>query len=533
MPARRKLIVILVVIALLVIGAIAIHSHNQTLAGSAAASGHPAHAAVGSPGGPIPVQAATVETGNLSRTISLTGNIDAFDDVQVSSRISSRVLNPGPLEGTMVRAGQPVIQLDSTDLQANVQQDQASIANAQAQEAEAVQNYNIQLTQATQNVVNARAAANGDQENYLLLARGNRQQDILEAKSQLLGAKATASNALITLNEDKSLYAQGAIAKSVLDTAQTTYDVDAQQAELQNQAYSLELAGYQTEQIRAAKETVNEALATLKNEIANQRQVAVSKAAILADQAVVQQDVAKKAYDVQQVSYATINSPIDGIVADRETAIGQTATPGADLMRIVNVRTVYFEPTVSETDFDQLHVNDPVTVQVDALPGSVFHGRVAALFPAADTTSRLFSLRVVVDDPGYVMRPGMFARGVMTTYSAKDVPLIPNSVLIPANTGNGYTVNTSSSGIVSQGTTMPPMDVVVVGPGDTAQLRPITFSVATMQAVAVTSGLKPGEEIVVVGEQGLANGQKLAVQRNGQTTTSMLTAASASASATQ
>lgn len=519
-PARRKLITMIVVFALLIAGLIGIHEHNIANE-SAAAATRPKAPAVGAPGGPIPVQTATVSTGNLARTISLVGNINALQDVEVSSRISSRVLDPGPLEGTHVTAGQPLIELDAADLEANVRQDEASIANAEQQKAEAIQNYDIQLTQAKQNVVNARAAANADQENYLLLARGNRKQQILEAKSQLLGAQATEHNALITLNEDKTLYAQGAIAKSVLDTAQTTYDVDKQQTELQQQAYSLELAGYQTEQIRAAKETVREAVATLKNEIANERQVAVDKAVILADQATVQQDEAKKFYDEQQVSYATINSPINGIVAARDDAVGETATPGADLMRIVNVRTVYFEPTVSESDFDQIHVNDPVVVHVDALPGMTFSGRVDAMFPAADTTSRLFSLRVMIDDPGYVMRPGMFARGIMTTYYAKNVPIIPNSALVPANTSNGYQVNTSSNGLVSHGTALPPMDVVVVGPNNTALLKPVTVSVATMQAVAITSGLNPGDQLVVTGEQGLKNGQKLSIQSTNQTTSQM------------
>ena len=68
-------------------------------------------------------------------------------------------------------AGDVIVQLDTTDLEANVRQDQAQVLSAQAQVAQAQQNYEIQVTQAKQNVLDAQAAVAAAQQNYLKLLR--------------------------------------------------------------------------------------------------------------------------------------------------------------------------------------------------------------------------------------------------------------------------------------------------------------------------------------------------------------------------
>jgi RND family efflux transporter MFP subunit len=238
----------------------------------------------------------------------------------------------------------------------------------------------------------------------------------------------------------------------------------------------------------------------------------VRRADIQAAQALVSQNRAKMSYDEQQVAYGAIKSPINGLVAARETQPGQMATPGTALVRIVNVRTVYFQPTISDTDVNQVSVGMPVSVQVDGIPGKSFAGRVAAIYPAANTSNRLFTLRVNVDNPNNDLRPGMFARGAVTTQIVRNVPIVPTFALVPATSQSGFAANTSSTAIVSNGTELPSMTVVVVGPNNTAEIRPVTVGMINMQQAAITSGLNAGEQIVVEGQQTLKNGSKLIVE---------------------
>ena len=489
-------------------------------AGAPGGNGHKHHKGSGASGGAnagaapaIPVQTQEVKSGTVSSIVQVTGNVTALHDIQVAAKTSGGVLRVNFREGDLVKKGQVVVEQDTTDLQATVNQDRAQIASDQAKLDQARENYLIQVTQAKQNVLNAQATLNAAAQNYHKLKNGNRPEDILQAEATSAQTKSARDIALITLNRDKELYPQGAIAKSTLDLDQSTYDSDQQLYLKAVAAEKEEKIGYQVEDVRSAEEAVREQQANVKNQIANQRLIAVQRGAVESAQAVLAQDHAKMTYDQTQVSYAIIRSPIDGIVAARETEPGQIATGGTSLMRIVNIDTLYYQPTISETDWQATHNGDAVKVTVDALPGMTFPGHVAALYPAADTTTRVFSLRVYVDNPTHIMRPGMFARGNLITKIARNVPVVPTSALVTAATQVGFEANNSSDAPVSQGMQLPAQQVVVLKPDNTVEVRPVTLGIVTMDQAQIKSGLAVGDQIVVVGQQGLKSGQKVTVNK--------------------
>ncbi len=480
---------------------------------------------VGDPGGSIPVQVAPVQTGTIAASVPVTGNIQALQDVQLSARAAGRVLAVNFREGQVVRAGQVLVQQDTTDLQANVRQAQANIAQAEAnvssniaKVSQARTNYTLQVQTAKAAVAQARAQVASARQNYLKVKGGSRPQQILQGRSQVLLAKANLDNALTVLNRNKSLFAQGAIAKADLDTAQTTYEVQLQTYQNAQQALSLTQAGAQTEDVAAALAQLQQQQAGLSTAVSNQQQVQVRQQDILAAQdavrqarAAVQQQQATLAFNQQQVANAFIKSPIDGIVAAREVEPGQVASPGTNLMRVVGLGSVYYEPTISETDFASTGVGNPVTVQVDALPGKTYQGKVSAVYPAASATNRVFSLRVTVANPGGELRPGMFARGSIITRVARNVPVVPATALVPLASAQGFQANDSSDEPIAQGLQTSAQQVVVLGPNNTAQPRPVKIGIQNQQQAQVTSGLQPGERIVVVGQQGLKQGDKLTI----------------------
>ena len=525
--SRRGIILFLVIVAAIV-GFVVVR-HRQVAASEARGGGQAADSGGGGqsaddggrrggggrggPGGapPTPVQVQPVKSGTIAATVAVTGNIDALHDVQVAAKAPGRVLAVNVREGDLVHAGEVVVEQDTTDLQATVRQDQALMASDQAKLDQARENYAIQQTQARQNVLNSRAALNAAQQNFHKLRGGNRPQDILQSQAATLQAKATRDNALTIYNRDKLLIAQGAIAQATVDTDRTTYESDQALLAKTQAAQTQEEQGYQQEDINSAGEQVREQQANVANQVANQRLVLVSKGAVESALAVLQQDRNKIAFDQQQVNYAIIRSPIDGIVAARETEPGEIASSGGALVRIVNIDTLYYQPTISETDFSGTHVGDPVAVTVDALPGVTSPGRVSAVFPAADPSTRVFTLRVLVENPRHTMRPGMFARGTLTTRVARNVPVIPTSALVTTTNQVGFEANDSSDAPVSQGLQLPAQQVVVVRSDNSAEVRPVTLGIVTMQRAQVTSGLNAGDTIVVVGQQGLKTGDKVSV----------------------
>jgi HlyD family secretion protein len=476
------------------------------------------------PNAALPVEVASVHRSTIASTVQVTGSIQALQDVQLSARISGRVIAVNFREGQLVRAGQVIVQQDTTDLQATAREAEANISQAEANVSSNVAkvsqtktNYLLAVQTAKQSVAQAKAQVASAQQNYLKIKGGARPQQILQGQSQLLLAKANLDNAHTTLNRDKSLFSQGAIAKSDLDTAQTNYDVQVQTYKNQQQSYSLTVQGNQTEDIAAALAQLQQQQANLQTAISNQQTVQLrrdditaAQAALQQARAAVQQQQATLAYDQQQISYASIQSPIDGIVAARETEPGQIASPGTNLMRVVNVKTVYYEPTVYETDFSQTTVGAPVTVQVDALPGRSFSGIVKAVYPAASSGSRQFTLRVAVPNPTNALRPGMFARGTLMAEIHHNAVVIPVSALVPVL--NSGTDAASSEGNATGGTTLPAQQVFVVGAGGKAVARKVKTGIVTQSQVEVTSGLSPGDSLITVGQGQLQPGQRVKVE---------------------
>ncbi len=480
---------------------------------------------VGAPGGAVPVQVATVQTGTITQTVPVTGNIQALQDVQLSARAAGRIIAVNFREGQKVSAGQIVAQQDTTDLEANVRQAQANVAQAQSNVAsnqaklsQARTNYTLQVQTAKQAVAQARAQVASASQNYKKVKGGNRPQQILQGRSQVLLAKANLDNAQTILTRNKTLFAQGALAKADLDTAQTNYTVQEQTYRNAQQALSLTEAGAQTEDVAAALAQLQQQQANLQTAIANQQQIAVrqediaaAQAAVTQAQAAVRQQQATLAFNQQQVANAFIRSPIDGIVAAREVEPGQIASPGTNLMRIVGLGSVYYEPTISETDFAGISLNNPVSVQVDALPGRKYSGRVSAVYPAASAANRVFSLRVSINDPGRELRPGMFARGGIVTRVARNATLVPANALVPLASTQGFQPNTSSNETIAAGTQSAAQQVIIIGADNTAQPQAVKIGIQNQKQAQITSGLQPGQTIVIVGQQGLKKGQKVAV----------------------
>lgn len=504
---------------LFLVAALAGCGHKQGAGGGKGRGGGAA-----GPNAPLPVEVATVTRGTIATSDSITGNIAALQDVQLSARVAGRVTAVNYREGQVVRAGQIVVQQDATDLQANVRAAEANVAQAQAnvssniaKVSQAQANYTLAVQTVKAAVSQARAQVASANQNYLKIKGGSRRQQVLQSKGQLLLAKANLDNALITLNRNKSLYAQGAIAKADLDTAQTTYSVEVQTYAIQQQALSLTVQGNQTEDIAAALAQLQQQQANLATAIANQQTVQLRKdditaaeAALQQAKAAVRQQQATLIYDQQQVDYTAIRSPIDGIVAAREAEPGQIASPGTNLMRIVNVKTVYYEPTISETDFEETNVGDPVAVQVDALPGRSFNGVVKAVYPAAASGSRQFTLRVAVPNPTNALRPGMFARGTLLATVHRNVVVIPVTALVTVQTDTS--VAATSDGTATGGTALPPQEVFVVGPGNKAVVRKVQVGIVNSSRAEITSGLQPGDMLVTVGQGQLVAGQPVKIE---------------------
>jgi len=173
-----------------------------------------------------------------------------------------------------------------------------------------------------------------------------------------------------------------------------------------------------------------------------------------------------------------IVSPIEGIVTMRNMVVGQITDIATPLLKIVNLDQVYVDSQVYEQDIAGIRVGDPITLQVAAFPNRSFHGVVSYVANDVNPDTRTLTVRTVVRNPGWLLRPSMFATVLIASRH------VIHSLAVP------------SDAIIQEG----PRQIVYVeeSPGKFVQ-HTVTVGPAMSGRAPVHSGLSPGDKVVVSG----------------------------------
>lgn len=226
--------------------------------------------------------------------------------------------------------------------------------------------------------------------------------------------------------------------------------------------------------------------------------------------------------DVDQYDKSISIAPFDGIVANLPVREGETVVEGiqnaegSTLMTLANMAIVTAEVKVDETDITGVQLGQRADVTVDALPGKVFHGRVtevgdqALLRSTGVSTSQStsgteeakdFKVVVTLDDPSPELRPGLSATAKITTAHKNDVIAVPLQALVMEVPDTGKKKDARKMNVsLSRGPKPQPVQGVFVLRKDGRKLRavfiPVQTGITGASDIEVTSGVKPGDEIV-------------------------------------
>jgi len=147
---------------------------------------------------------------------------------------------------------------------------------------------------------------------------------------------------------------------------------------------------------------------------------------------------------------------------------------------------------VNERSAIGLGLGKDAHVELDALPGRSFQGRVVRLAPAFDPTTRTLDAEVhLINDSG-LLRPGMYGRGSIA------VEVHPQAFVVPAGALQ-----------VSAG-----QKFVYLATGDRVQRRQVEVGVDEGEWVEITKGLSSGDELVTAGADSLSDGVAVRIVRN-------------------
>ena len=137
----------------------------------------------------------------------------------------------------------------------------------------------------------------------------------------------------------------------------------------------------------------------------------------------------------RNLEYATISSPIDGVVINRAVEEGQTVAAGFSTPTLFTVANDLTQmrviANVDEADIGQVEEGQNVTFKVDAYPNDVFEGNVTQVRLEAKNTSNVITYEVVISahNPDLKLKPGLTAQITINTLERNNVLTIPNKAL--------------------------------------------------------------------------------------------------------
>lgn len=181
------------------------------------------------------------------------------------------------------------------------------------------------------------------------------------------------------------------------------------------------------------------------------------------------------------LQYATVTSPMDGVVIDKRVEAGDTVTPGQTLLTLYDPTQMQLVASVRESLATRLNVQQSIPVRVDAIDLSC-EGRISEIVPEAQPASRSFLVKVTGPCPPGVYA-GMFGR-LLIPLGEQEVLVVPRAAIQR----------------VGQ------LDLVDVADGDRLRRRVVRLGRDFGQEVEVLAGLRAGEPVLLREPPGSAEG---------------------------
>src|SRR5476651_705883 len=127
-----------------------------------------------------------------------------------------------------------------------------------------------------------------------------------------------------------------------------------------------------------------------------------------------------------------VKSPVDGFIVQKNVTNDMTvrADNGGNLFTISDLKDVWVQANVYESNINSVHEGDPVEVTTNTYPDKVFKGKVGKLMNVLDPTTKVMKMRVVLDNPDYALKPQMFATIAITNSVNQKATAIPSGALI-------------------------------------------------------------------------------------------------------
>jgi multidrug efflux pump subunit AcrA (membrane-fusion protein) len=375
----------------------------------------------------VSVQAEKPTIGPISEQISGDAILAPLAQAALAPRISAPVKKFYVRLGSHVKAGQLLATLDDRDLAASALDSRGAYTSAQATYQETTK---AQVPEETQKA----------------------ELDMAQAKANL------------DLNKNivkgrKTLFAEGAIPGRDLDTAQATLV----QAQAAYDTAAKHLQALQSVGRAAAEKNAQGQLTSAEGKFQNAEAM---------------------------LSYASLRSPIDGVVTQRSLFAGETAQAGAPLITVMDTSSLIAKIHLAQAVTQRMKLGDKAEVSVPGESAPV-SGVVSLISPALDPGSTTVEVWVELKNPGDNLKVGTPVHLAIVGRTVQDALQVPTEALVPGK----------ESGL----------SVMVVGSDGAAHYKPVQVGIRLPDTVQIVSGITATDNVITSGAYGIDDGTKVKV----------------------
>lgn len=186
---------------------------------------------------------------------------------------------------------------------------------------------------------------------------------------------------------------------------------------------------------------------------------------------------------------ATVTAPVDGTVSQVNIQVGNMATSAQAAIGLTNAGSVYSSLSVAENLVNRLTKDKAVKVTVSSVSENSFVGRIDHISPASDPKTHLYPLKITMENPHGLIKPGMFAKVELTTEEKPDVLAIKSEAVVLKNEKT----------------------IVYVVEGDKAVAKEIVTGLDTGVDIEILKGLGQGDKVIIKGQTLVDEGHKVKV----------------------
>lgn len=292
------------------------------------------------------------------------------------------------------------------------------------------------------------------------------------------------------MRSDLSARVDGSVSRVLVDAGSRVQqgdlllELDASLEQHEAQRLDANLAAAQAN-VDENQRLVDEALRLTRDNHLPQSELALRKAALATAKAELDAAQAELAAQQQRLQWHRIVAPFAGVVTRKLAETGEWVTRGMPVIELVATDDVYLEMQVPQERYGELDNNTEIEIYPDSNQQVALRGSVAAQVPVVDAASRTFLLRIKSDDPNAALLPGSSATALFRIRQGDaTVFTVPRDALL-RNPDGSFSL------------------FAVVADGDQllAERREVSLGRQLGSQVEITSGLKPGERVVVRGNE--------------------------------